>query len=367
MFRSADRALGAPVRDVRSGGSRHNELQPPSYFLDLSGPDSRWIVSYNQGEPLNSRQSVRARAYTSVGNVGYGFDVCGLCIDAGYDEVDVSRATLGPELTVVGPYADQAPADPALNTAGRAIAELCEFAGISQPLRICVHKGTRPGSGLGSSAASAAAAVVAADALLGLNLSRERLTLLAAEGERVSAGAAHVDNVAAAIYGGFVVFSTDSPPQVMHVTPPGGLRLVVILPSVQVVTKAARGLLPADVSVAEYSRGCARSAVIALALACGDAVSFGQALEGSFFERRRSVLIPGFGRVRAAARAAGAVGMTISGSGPAVVAVAAPGADAAAIGAAMQAEFHREGVASIAMVAGPAPGAQVVSVNDATG
>jgi homoserine kinase len=305
-------------------------------------------------------QSVRARAYASIGNVGHGFDVFGLCVDAGHDEVEVSRGGSGLELTLAGRGADEIPTDPARNTAGRAIMAVRERHAIADPLRVRVIKDTRSGSGLGSSAASAAAAVVAADALLGLSLPRPELVLLAAEGERASAGAAHTDNVAASIYGGFVIFDSGSPARAVHVSPPATLRFVLALPSIRINTKDARGVLPSSVSVAAYSRGCARAAMSALLLERGDLAGFGEQIEGSVFEAARITLLPGFAAVCAAARKAGAYGCIMSGAGPAVAAVADMTCDTAGIAAAMRGAFATAGVESETFVASAGPAASVI-------
>lgn len=305
-------------------------------------------------------QSVRARAYASIGNVGHGFDVFGMCVDVAHDEVEVSRGGAGLELALGGAGAAGIPADPAANTAGRAIMAMRERHALSGPLRVHVQKGTRSGSGLGSSAASAAAAVVAVDALFGLRLSKPELVLFAAEGERASAGAAHTDNVAAAIYGGFVVFCNETPPRVSHVTPPASLRFVLTLPDVRIHTLDARAVLPGHVSVADYSRGTARAALSAFALVEGDVRRFGEVIEGSIFEASRAKLLPGFAEACAAARRAGAYGCVMSGAGPAVAAVIDGRVDAAAVAKAIENAFATAGVKSECFFASPGPAARVV-------
>jgi len=303
---------------------------------------------------------VRARACSSIGNVGYGFDVFGLAVDVAADEVEIASGAAGLELSVSGHDAAAIPTDPAANTAGRAIMAMLAAAGLSPPLRMKIRKGTRCGSGLGSSAASAAAAVVAANAFLDLNLSNTQLTLLAAEGERASAGAAHTDNVAAAIHGGFVIFSNEAPPRVAVVKPPDGLQIVLALPAIRVNTRDARAVLPQSVSIPEYSRSAARAALSALALAAGDIDAFGRHLEGSIFESARTRLVPGFAEACAAARAAGALGCFMSGAGPTTAAICRADQDTAAIAAALKAGFASAKIDAETFIARPGPPASVV-------
>lgn len=302
----------------------------------------------------------RARACSSIGNVGYGFDVFGLAVDIAADEVEITPGPPGLHLTVTGRDAENIPTNPETNTAGRAVLALLAKAGVAPAFNLRINKGTRSGSGLGSSAASAAAAVVAADALLELNLSRTDLTLLAAEGERASAGAAHTDNVAAAVHGGFVIFSNESPPRVATVTPPAALRIVLALPATRVNTKDARAVLPQSVMVPEYSRGAARAALSALALSNSDIAAFGSCLEGSIFEAARTKLVPGFAAACAAARNAGALGCVMSGAGPTTAAICRADQDAAAIAAALKTGFASAKIDAETFIARSGPPAAVI-------
>ncbi|TWT41017.1 Homoserine kinase [Phycisphaerae bacterium RAS1] len=307
----------------------------------------------------SAARSARARAYSSIGNVGHGFDVFGLCVDAMFDEVDASLSGGSLSLTMDVASEIRAWLDPLANTAGRAADALLRDCGIDAGASLHVRKGTRSGSGLGSSAASAAAAVVALDALFGLRLPRKRLTLYAAEGERAAAGAAHVDNVAAAIYGGFVIFSPDDPPQVFHVPSPP-VRFVLALPEIEVKTSAARAVVPKALDVSDYSRGAARAAITAAALERGDVAGFARAVEGAFQETARASLIPGFNETCAAARRAGALAAFMSGAGPAIAAVVDDPAKEGAVGDAMRAALAAVGVDSATFSAGVGPAAHLV-------
>lgn len=284
----------------------------------------------------------------------------GVCVDAGADEVTVSRGGEGLEIEIVGGEGGGLPTEPHRNTAGRAVAALLERQGVRESLRLSILKGTRPGSGLGSSAASAAAAVVATDALLGLGLSREALVAAAAEGERAAAGAAHPDNVAASICGGFVVVSRETPLRLLAWRPAESIGFVVATPDIRVTTSVARDALPSRVSLADYSRGCARCAMIVAAMQTGDAAALGRVIEDSFVDACRESLIPGCAAVRAAARDAGAAGTCISGAGPTLAAVIGPDADGERVAAAMRAAFSDAGLESVARVVSVADGARVI-------
>ena len=82
------------------------------------------------------------------------------------------------------------------------------------------------GRGLGSSAAAIVAGLFAADHLYELALSEDEMLARATELE------GHPDNVAAAIYGGFVICGRDAAgvPRAARFDPPGGLEGIVVIP-----------------------------------------------------------------------------------------------------------------------------------------
>lgn len=279
--------------------------------------------------------------------------------------VEVLQETTGIELTVDGPHAGGIPVDSGANTAGVAAIALMTHHGITDGVRLRITKGIRCGSGTGSSAASAAAAVTAVDAFFALGCSREQLVRFAAEGERASAGAAHADNVAAAVFGGLTICDARGRESVgvTHLTPPADLRVVIALPEIKIATSVARAALPEGVPMADYSAGCARCAMIVAALMRGDIAAFGRAVEGSFVDRVRGALIPGFEAVRKGAKAAGAAGVTISGAGPAVAAIMGVDGDPEGVARAMRAGFSQAGVESDIHIAGVADGAAVLEMD----
>jgi len=303
---------------------------------------------------------VSARAFTSTSNFGWGFDAFGMSITVGFDVVTVRAAESGVTLTVVGVGAGDVPTDPGRNTAGIALSALLARHAPQRGLSARIHKGIRHGSGMGSSAASAAAAVFAANAELGLNLSPLEMVELAAEGERASAGSAHADNVAPALLGGFTIVDKGPPLRVTRFDAPVSLRLVMATPNIHVATSVARQRMPREVSLETYARGAARSGLIVAAILKGDSTALGHAIEDSFTDAARGPLIPAFDEVRAAAKAAGAAGVTISGAGPTVMAVVGPDGHGDDIARAMCGAFGDAGLECEARIARPAPGAALV-------
>ncbi len=304
---------------------------------------------------------VRARAYSSSANLGPGFDVLSVALDAYYDEVE-ARLSSEPGVRVVsveGPYAE---GSGGAASAARAVEALFSSLGVDDGVELRVYKGVPPGRGLGSSGASAAAAVVAVNELLGLGLSRESLVGFAGEGERVSAGVAHYDNVAASILGGMVVASQGRDGLKLFTAPLNALFAVVtpLYPVPEGKTGVMRSVLPGEVPLGVAVRNAGRAAGIVAAAFTGDLEALGELMSlDEIVEPRRAPHVRCYREVREAAFNAGALGFALSGAGPSMIALAgAPGdeARARAIAEAMRdACTCCEGaLAAVAGVAGPA-------------
>ena len=150
-------------------------------------------------------KSVTVRAPCSTANLGPGFDVFGLALDAFYDEVTVTKKPKSFGIKIVS--SDDIPLDPKKNTVGIAAKAMMGDLPSAQKtgLEISIKKGVPAGYGLGSSAASAAACIVGMNVLDGEGWNLPPLVYFAGQGEKASAGTVHYDNVAAAVAGGFVV------------------------------------------------------------------------------------------------------------------------------------------------------------------
>src|SRR5207253_2264894 len=161
-------------------------------------------------------RAVTSFAPATVSNVACGFDVLGFALEAPGDEVD-ARIVGGPSGARIGDIVGddgRLPRDAERNTASVAAQALLTAIGESRGVALTIRKGLPLSSGLGGSAASAVAAVVAVNALVGAGASLEALMAYAFEGERIGAGSAHGDNIAPAVYGGFVLVRVANPPDV---------------------------------------------------------------------------------------------------------------------------------------------------------
>lgn len=169
--------------------------------------------------------------------------------------------------------------------------------------------------GLGSSAAAIVAGLCAADHLFELALSREELLVRATELE------GHPDNVAAAIYGGFVVCGRgeDGAPIASRFDPPSGLEALVAIPAEEVSTERAREAIPAEVPLADAVANVAAASRLVLGLQSADLDLIASGLVDRIHQPRRRDLYPRSMELVDGARELGALGATISGAGPTVL------------------------------------------------
>jgi homoserine kinase len=273
---------------------------------------------------------VTAFAPASVSNVASGFDIMGFALEGLGDTVSVRlSATPGVRIVRVSGFADGISLDPEANTAGPPALDLCRRHGTACGIEIEIHKGFAPGSGLGSSAASAAASAVACNALLGAGLSKVELLECALRGEELASGARHADNVAPAVLGGFVLVRGYDPLDVIELVTPAALWCSIVRPHITISTRASRLRLPANVPLADVVRQTGNAAGLVAGLLTGDFELIGRSLHDVIAEPYRAETIDGFPEIKRAASEAGALGCSISGSGPAVFALAGdrPSAD----------------------------------------
>ena len=270
------------------------------------------------------------RAPATSANLGSGFDTFGVALERPADIVRVERAERT-TIEITGAGAEFIPEDPEKNTVG-AVAEA-----LDAPAHIKIDKGVRPASGLGSSAASAAGAALALNDLYDRGLSRKELVPVAAEGEAVVSGTAHADNVAPSLLGGFTIATADGVRSVDTNVP-----LVVCLPEEPISTRDARRVVPEEVSIEELVTTVGSAATLTLGICRADPELVGRGMADEVVTPKRAALIEGYDDAAAAAEEAGADGVTVSGSGPGVVAVC--GADRRrAVAAAMVEAFEAHG------------------------
>jgi len=168
--------------------------------------------------------------------------------------------------------------------------------------------------GLGSSAAALVGGLLAADHLYELAQETEDVLVTAAELE------GHPDNVAAALYGGFVLCAQDEGRiKATRLDPPQGVEAIAVIPPDQVPTEEARRAIPEKVALSDSVANISAGAELVLGIERSDLTLIGRGLADRLHQPHRAHLYPRSMEIVEEAPRMGAIGATISGAGPTVL------------------------------------------------
>lgn len=261
--------------------------------------------------------SVTVRVPATTANLGPGFDCLGLALDL-WNETTISLRDSGVQVEVLGEGAERLPQNEH-NLVVQAVKSVYAATGASLPaglhVRCLNHIPT--GSGLGSSAAATLAGLVGANVLLKNPLDADELLRLGAGME------GHLDNLAAAYYGGLVLVAPpgqDGGEAVVRRVDVPSMQVAVAVPEVRITTDEARRALPGQVPLADVVFNLGRALLVVEAFRHGDLDLLGKVMEDRLHQPYRLGLIPGAEAALRAAHAAGANAAALSGAGPGVVA-----------------------------------------------
>lgn len=290
---------------------------------------------------ISKHKGIKVFAPASVANVACGFDILGFALDKPGDEIVVKYSeTPGLKITAITGTSKKLPLDVNLNTAGVAglrVLEALEETNIG--IEMQVHKKMPFGSGLGSSAASAVGGAMAINELLGRPFEKRDLLPFALAGESVASGGIHADNVAPSLLGGFTLVRDSLSCDVARVPVPRGIFATVIYPKVEILTKEARAMLKAEISLKTSIQQSANMGAFIIGMMNSDFELIRRSLKDLIIEPQRAPLIPHFYDAQQAALDCGVLGCSISGSGPSIFALSNSSVTAEQAGIAMQQIF----------------------------
>lgn len=264
--------------------------------------------------------TIEVRVPASTSNLGAGFDCFGLALKL-YLTV---RATAVPEgsepcrVTTTGAPENEALPRNSVNLIYRAMSFAARRESTSlPPLELQVHNEIPLASGLGSSAASIVAGIKLGGLITGREMPDDSIQNYATEFE------GHPDNVAASLYGGFVVGCVRSEGTVVSTKFdwPDRIRVVVVSPHSQLPTHVARAALPRTVSRVDAVHNLQRTALFASALAQQRFDLLWEAMRDRLHQPQRESLVPGLAEALALPRMPGLLGVALSGAGPSIVAL----------------------------------------------
>jgi len=258
--------------------------------------------------------SVRVRVPASTANLGPGFDTLGMSLSL-YIWLEMRKS----KRTVVhfsGDGFEGIPADKD-NLIYKVAQLVFKEAGVDVPeLEIGMRSDIPLTRGLGSSASAIIAGMAAANALIGSPLSNDRLFDLATGLER------HPDNVGASLFGGIIAAAWDGEhADYVRIEPPRNLKVLALIPEFELATSAARAVLPEQLSIQDAVYNISRSSLLTAALAAGRLDLLSSAMKDRLHQPYRAVLVPGMEKILEQATQYGALGASLSGAGPTLLAL----------------------------------------------
>lgn len=266
---------------------------------------------------------IKVFAPATVANVACGFDIMGFAIEGIGDEITVSKTeTPGLKITDIK-GCDGLPTEPEKNVATVAVQALLDALDVKPNFGIefKIYKNVIAGSGLGSSASSSSAAVYGVNELLGNPFTKSELVRFAMQGEIAASGNAHADNVAPSLLGGFTLVRSYTPLDVIKLDYPKELYATIVHPQIEIKTSDSKRILRKEIALKDAITQWGNVGGLVSGLAKGDYDLIGRSLHDVIAEPVRSMLIPFFNEIKASALKNGALGSSISGSGPSIFAL----------------------------------------------
>ena len=265
-------------------------------------------------------KEIKVFAPASIANLSCGYDILGVCLDNIGDEITV-RKTKKKGITIKKVSGQKLSTDISVNVAGVSATALLNESKVNCGFEIEIHKGIKPGSGIGSSAASSAGSVFAINKLIGEPYSNKELIKFAMQGEMAASGSKHADNVAAVLLGGFTFVRNSVENDYFKLNTPIEIAFTVIHPKIELKTKDSRAVIKDKVSIKNMIEQSANLGAFISGLYTENYDLIRRSVKDVVIEPLRSVLIPKFEEIKSASINSGALSCGISGSGPSVFAI----------------------------------------------
>jgi len=265
---------------------------------------------------------VKIFAPGTVANIGCGFDILGFALEYPGDYVTIRMISQNEvRINKISGKGVQLPMEPDKNTAGIAVIEFLRKFNIQTGVELEIQKGMKIGSGLGSSAASAAAALFGINYIFDNIADMGQLISCGLTAEAGACGSPHADNIAPSLMGGLVLIRSHDPLDVISLSFPEDLFYAVISPDIELQTRMLRKILPEKVPLSSAVKQWGNIAGLIAGLHNKDYSLISRSLEDVIIEPVRSQFIPFFKEIKSQAMQTGALGCSISGSGPSIFAL----------------------------------------------
>ena len=265
--------------------------------------------------------SITLRAPATIANLSCGFDVLGLCIKNPFDEIKITKNN---DCNVViniqdSPFSD-IPDNPNQNTGGIPAQLIINHFNLDFGFNIDIKKGIPLCGGLGSSAATAAGVVYGINEILDKKLSFSDMIKYALEGEKLSSDSPHADNIGPCIAGGLVLIRGTKSLDLINI-PIDNYYFAIIHPDILIDTKSARKILPKKIDLGSAIKQWGNVASLTYGFSSKNIDLIKKSMKDYIIEPIRSKLIPAYDDIKGKALDNGAIGCSISGSGPSIFAL----------------------------------------------
>lgn len=267
-------------------------------------------------------QQVTISVPATSANLGPGFDCLGIALNLRHRVTFTLQQDPGIIISAEGEDAHLIQRDEG-NLVYLAMRLVFQQLGLDPPNGLHIHQENEIpiASGLGSSSTAILAGMHGANELAGSPLTRHQVLQIATDFE------GHPDNVAPATFGGLVLGVQTPNGLIVEQIPVAAMEVMVTLPDFELLTEAARAVLPIQISLADAIYNSSRVGLLIRALETADFDLLPVAMQDRIHQPYRVPIIPGMAEAMVAALEAGAAGVALSGAGPSLIAFTPDGFD----------------------------------------
>lgn len=283
----------------------------------------------------------------TTANIGPGYDCLGIALNL-FNTFKCKPANK--DIVEIYGYGSEVLPNNADNLVFRTMEKVYERIGKERPpIHLILENNIPTSRGLGSSASAIVAGIILANHLTGDILDDEEMIKMAVEME------GHPDNVVPAFLGHAVISCIDN--GFVHHTKfeiKKGLNFIACIPDIETKTEESRSILPKSLNREDVVFNSSRVALLVYSLMSGDYSKLNIAVEDKIHQPYRLNKIPGSYKVIEDAKAQGALGVFLSGSGPTIMALSME--NPKKIGEAMVDAFKTHNIKSSYIVLTPVEG-----------
>jgi homoserine kinase len=262
--------------------------------------------------------SIQLKVPATIANLSCGFDILGLCLETPYDIIKINKIQdRTVKIIIEDNEFSNIPDNPKLNTGGFPALKIIDDLNLDFGFEIILKKGIPLSGGLGSSAATAVGVVYGINYLLDNIFDENKIISYALEGEKISSNTPHADNIGPCLKGGLILVKDTYPPNLIKLSI-SDFYISIIHPKIEINTKHAREILPEKINLSDAVKQWGNISGLTAGFITNDIELIKSSMHDYIIEPLRSKLIVGYDQIKKSAINNGAIGCSISGSGPSI-------------------------------------------------